>query len=67
MNLPATSPVCLSCGRSDKETPLVTLRYADAETWICPECLPVLIHHQERLSEKLARLKESAAHKDQKG
>jgi hypothetical protein len=26
--------------------------------WICPQCLPNLIHHPEKLTEKLAKVKE---------
>jgi hypothetical protein len=30
------------------------LRYANQSLWICPQCLPILIHHLERLAGKLA-------------
>ena len=47
---------CLSCDRTEQETPLVALKYAGRETWICPQCLPVLIHHADQLAGKLAEM-----------
>lgn len=44
---------CLNCTRSETEIPLVILRYAGNETWICSQCLPVLIHRPEQLAGKL--------------
>ncbi len=44
---------CLNCGRTENEAPLVVLRYAGAPAWICPQCLPILIHHPEKLVDKL--------------
>ncbi len=44
---------CLNCGRPETQIPLVTLRYAGQPAWICSQCLPVLIHHPERLAGKL--------------
>ena len=44
---------CLSCGRPESAIPLVTLRYNGSQAWICSQCLPVLIHHPERLADKL--------------
>jgi len=45
--------LCLSCGRSEDDFPLLMLRLAGRETHICPQCLPALIHHPDRLAEKL--------------
>lgn len=51
---PTQSPaVCLSCGRSEVDFPVLVLRLAHGETYICPQCLPALIHHPDRLTEKL--------------
>lgn len=47
------SSACLSCGKTDKELPLVLLRYSSREIQICPQCLPILIHHPDRLAETL--------------
>jgi hypothetical protein len=44
---------CFSCGRLETDVPLLVLRLAGRETHICPQCLPVLIHHPDRLTEKL--------------
>jgi hypothetical protein len=40
---------CLSCERTGEEIPLLRLRYSRREHWICPQCLPVLIHQPEHL------------------
>ena len=52
---------CLNCDRTEQETPLVALKYAGRETWVCPQCLPVLIHHAEQLADKLAALRQAAS------
>ena len=44
---------CLNCNRSEIQVPLVSLRYTAKPFWICPGCLPILIHHPERLAGKL--------------
>lgn len=48
------NPHCLSCGTEGEETPLVTLQYKGKTLYICPQCMPVIIHHPDRLAEKLA-------------
>ena len=55
------APACLNCGRTDKQTPLISLQYVLREAWICPQCLPVLIHHADELEEKLAALRQAAS------
>jgi hypothetical protein len=47
------SELCFNCGRKDAEAPLVNLRYGGQQTWICTQCLPILIHHPEQLTRKL--------------
>lgn len=42
---------CFNCGRPESEAPLVALRSAGKALWICPQCLPVLIHHPEQLKD----------------
>ena len=44
---------CLNCGRSELEIPLVTLRYQEKNWYICPACLPSLIHQPQKLAGKL--------------
>lgn len=48
-----SSPVCLACGRSQAEIPLITLSYQDKTFHICPQHLPVLIHNPQMLVGKL--------------
>jgi hypothetical protein len=40
---------CLNCKRTSDEIPLLHLRYTGREHWICPQCIPVLIHKPERI------------------
>jgi len=45
--------VCLNCGLSEQEKPLLTIKYQSSEIYICPQCLPVLIHKPAHLAQKL--------------
>jgi hypothetical protein len=44
---------CLSCNRSESDVPLMTLAYHNETLFICPQCLPVLIHEPQNLVGKL--------------
>ncbi len=44
---------CLACRQTSQEVPLLALEYRGTQTWICPQHLPVLIHHPQRLAELL--------------
>lgn len=57
---------CLNCNRSEADVPLVSLRHAGQQAWICSQCLPVLIHQPQQLVGKLAGADkiEPAAHHD---
>lgn len=44
---------CLNCNRSEEKTPLITLAFKGETRYICPQCLPVLIHKSQQLAEKL--------------
>ncbi len=57
MNNETELHACLNCGKDEKEIPLVQLSYSGNQAWICPQCLPVLIHHTDQLAEKLTDLK----------
>ena len=56
MNQLENNDVCFSCQKDDGEVPLVRLRFAGKEIWICPQCLPALIHKPDELTEKLSNL-----------
>ena len=49
-----TTYQCLSCDRPESAVPLVAIRYAGSEGWVCSHCMPVLIHNPEQLAGKLA-------------
>ena len=53
------TPACLNCERTDRETPLMCVQYVSRQAWICPQCLPVLIHHADQLEDKLAAIRPS--------
>ena len=58
---------CLSCNRTEAEVPLVTLAYREESLFICPQCLPMLIHEPQKLVGKLegaARIS-PVGHKDE--
>jgi len=44
---------CLVCQRSKYEIPLVRLQFGNDDYFICPQHIPVLIHHPEELIGKL--------------
>lgn len=44
---------CLNCNRTDQQIILLTLVYKGETKYICPQCLPQLIHKPQLLAEKL--------------
>jgi hypothetical protein len=42
--------VCLVCKRDEQEVPLVQLSFRNADYWICPQHIPVLIHDPGQLA-----------------
>ena len=48
--------ICLNCEKTEHEIPLLRILYKDAEVYICPQCLPVLIHKPANLAAKLPGL-----------
>ncbi len=49
--------ICISCNRDENTIPLVAITYAEQQTWICTQCLPMLIHEPQRLEAKFRSLK----------
>ena len=45
--------VCLNCNRTDEQIPLLTSSFKGEAKYICPQCLPVLIHKTQQLADKL--------------
>lgn len=45
--------VCLHCDASEQEKPLLAIKYQGQEIYICPQCLPMLIHKPAALAGKL--------------
>lgn len=44
---------CLNCKRTDEQVPLLSLAFKGEEKYICPQCLPILIHKPHQLADKL--------------
>ena len=44
---------CLVCKRTSAEIPLISFRYQEADLFICPQHLPILIHDPTKLAEVL--------------
>jgi len=44
---------CLNCERTEDQIPLLTLLFRSETVYICPQCLPVLIHKPEKMAGKL--------------
>ncbi len=47
---------CFNCTAPEARTPLISLRFAGQPIWICPQCMPVLIHDTSKLAEKLSHM-----------
>ena len=44
---------CLNCGTSEQERPLLALTFQGKEVYICPQCMPIMIHKPYELADKL--------------
>jgi hypothetical protein len=47
---------CFNCNRSEQDVPLLTLTFQDKPLFICPQCLPALIHKPHAIAAKLPGL-----------
>lgn len=45
---------CLVCKKPSAEVPLTKFNYQDGKFYICPQHIPILIHHPEQLDGLLA-------------
>lgn len=51
---------CIKCEKTDRQVPLLHITFAGEEKYICPQCLPVLIHKPQQLTDKLPGMEISA-------
>jgi hypothetical protein len=58
MSTTGSTLLCLNCGTTENDSPLLHLQYKSQKLWICSQCLPTLIHAPQKLVGKL----ESAEH-----
>ncbi len=45
---------CFHCHRSSDEAPLIQLTYQGKYRWVCPQCMPALIHKPESVMQVLS-------------
>ena len=48
-----SNATCLNCGSSEQERPLITIKFQGQDYYVCPQCLPILIHKPDQLVDKL--------------
>ena len=53
MSAESTTAQCVSCERKVEQVPLLTLNHRQGTAYICPQCLPILIHNPQQLLSKL--------------
>ena len=41
-------PACMFCSNTEDKIPLIHLRYQGGEAFVCPRCLPRLVHPERR-------------------
>ncbi len=41
-------PACMFCSATEDKIPLITLRYQGGEAFVCPRCLPRLVHPERK-------------------
>ena len=54
--------ICLNGGTSEQERPLITLNFQGKEFYLCPQCLPTMIHKPYQLADKLPDFTPSENH-----
>ena len=50
---------CFNCESTENDVPVIDLRCQGKEIWICPQCLPNLIHNPQKVQETLLKALES--------
>ncbi len=48
--------VCINCGTSEDEAPLIDIRFAGKVANLCSRCIPVMIHEPQKMALKLEQL-----------
>jgi hypothetical protein len=48
--------LCIVCGISEQQVPLLHITFQSKSLRICPQCLPTLIHAPHKLTDKLPGL-----------
>jgi hypothetical protein len=52
---------CFNCNRPERDVPLLASTFQEKPLWICPQCLPSLIHKPQAIADKLPGMNAEAA------
>ena len=44
---------CFNCKTPESEVPVVNMRYKNKELWVCPRCIPSMIHEPQLVEQSL--------------
>jgi hypothetical protein len=55
---------CVNCERTVDQVPLLSILHRDGAAYICPQCLPILIHKPQALSGKLGGVEALQPHEE---
>ncbi|MBT3341495.1 MAG: hypothetical protein HN404_00735 [Gemmatimonadetes bacterium] len=61
MGTESSTETCFNCTAPETRSPLISLRFAGQPIWICPQCMPVLIHDTAKLAEKLSQMTDGSS------
>lgn len=45
--------ICVNCGKSEAEAPVLTMRFQGEEIKLCASCFPILLHRPDQLVGRL--------------
>jgi predicted Zn-ribbon and HTH transcriptional regulator len=45
--------ICFNCGKTDEQIPVLEMQYKKNQLWVCPQCIPNLIHNPDVVQDKL--------------
>lgn len=45
---------CFNCDKTESDIPVLNMKYKQNELWVCPQCIPNLIHNPDVVQSKLS-------------
>lgn len=46
---------CFNCNTHENDKPVLNMQFGGHQLWVCPQCLPNLIHHPDKIYDALAK------------